>query len=150
MSINVRLATKDDLPLLNHLYAEMDDKPELPLDKLSEIFEAIAHVPDYHIYLVQHQDQIVGTFSLLFVPTAMHRGFHKFAIVDAVTVLPQYRGQGLGKVMMQVALQLSQDADCYKLTLSSNLIRTDAHAFYESLGFKQHGWSFSLIPKSKI
>ena len=34
-----------------------------------------------------------------------------------------YRGQGYGKQMMQQALEISADAGCYKVTLSSNIKR---------------------------
>jgi len=44
--------------------------------------------------------------------------------------------------MMAHAMQQARDAGCYKLALSSNVCRKDAHAFYESLGFAQHGLSF--------
>ncbi|MDX2214340.1 MAG: GNAT family N-acetyltransferase [Oculatellaceae cyanobacterium bins.114] len=149
MNLVYRIATSTDLPLLNFLYAAMDDKPLLPEPQIAEIFAAIARVPDYSIYLAHLADQPnlepVGTFSLLLTPTMMHRGFHKSAILDSVTVHPDYRSQGIGKAMMQKALQLSQEAGCYKVTLSSNVKRDRAHAFYESLGFKQHGWSFSCL-----
>jgi hypothetical protein len=35
-----------------------------------------------------------------------------------------------------------REASCYKLALSANRKRKAAHAFYESLGFAQHGLSF--------
>ena len=44
---------------------------------------------------------------------------------------------GNGKVM-------AREAGCYKLVLSSNQKRARAHAFYESLGFQRHGFSFSI------
>ena len=37
-------------------------------------------------------------------------------------------------------------AGCYKLTLSSNIARQGAHAFYDSLGFERHGYSFLARP----
>ena len=52
------------------------------------------------------------------MPTMMHPGFHKSAILDSVTILSSYRGQGYGKQMMQQALEISADAGCYKVTLS--------------------------------
>ncbi|MBD2464149.1 GNAT family N-acetyltransferase [Oscillatoria sp. FACHB-1407] len=149
MNLAYRTATSADLPLLNFLYAAMDDKPLLPNDQIAEIFAAIAQVPNYSIYLASLADEPhshpIGTFSLLVTPTMMHRGFHRSAILDSVTVHPDYRNQGIGKAMMQKALQLSKEAGCYKVTLSSNVKRDRAHAFYESLGFKQHGWSFSYL-----
>jgi GNAT superfamily N-acetyltransferase len=62
----------------------------------------------------------------------------------AVVVKANCRSQGIGKTMVKEALKISAAAGCYKATLSSNLKRDHAHAFYQSLGFQQHGWSFSL------
>jgi GNAT superfamily N-acetyltransferase len=65
-------------------------------------------------------------------------------IVEDVAVDPQYQGRGIGRAMMQHALEQCRRADCYKLVLSSNLKREDAHRFYDSLGFKRHGYSFRV------
>ena len=34
---------------------------------------------------------------------------------------------------------------CYKTSLSANLKREHAHAFYESLDFERHGYSFRVV-----
>lgn len=136
--------TLADIPILIQLYAEMDGNPPLPSATAEDIFHQIQHYPNYYIYIAKLDDLAVGTFSLLMAPTLMHSGYHQFSLLDAVTVRPDYRNQGLGKAMIQEALKLSQQAGCYKLMLSSNLNRDRAHHFYESLGFEQHGWSFSL------
>ncbi|MBW4675647.1 MAG: GNAT family N-acetyltransferase [Desmonostoc geniculatum HA4340-LM1] len=145
MSLDIRVASRDDLPLLVQLYAQMDGESPLLMNSAEEIWNAIAEVPNYHIYLAFQNQEPVGTFSLLFVPTMMHRGYHKFAVLDAVTVIPTVRGQGIGTQMMKAALKLSAEAGCYKVTLSSNLKRDRAHQFYQALGFEQHGWSFTAI-----
>ncbi len=44
--------------------------------------------------------------------------------------------------MMNYAIKLCRENGCYKVALSSNLKREKAHAFYEKLGFKKHGYSF--------
>ena len=59
-----------------------------------------------------------------------------------MVVAPEWRGQGIGAAMMREAQRLAAQAGCYKLALSSNLKRDDAHRFYRSLGFRQHGVSF--------
>ena len=139
------LATKKDLTILNGLYADMNNKPLMSEDEIIKIWQQIQQVPDYYIYLAYLDNEAIGTFSLLFMPTMMHLGFHKSAILDSVTILSSYRGQGYGKQMMQQALKISADAGCYKVTLSSNIKRDRAHKFYQSLGFQQHGWSFSYL-----
>jgi len=66
------------------------------------------------------------------------------AIIEDVAVDPALQGQGIGKEMMRYAIQLSAENGCYKVVLSSNLKRERAHAFYESLEFKHHGYSFRI------
>lgn len=147
MQLNTRVAEYQDLPMLNRLYTEIDEEPSLALSEVEQIFEQIKQIPNYNIYITELKGEPVGTFSLLIMPMILHQS--KAAIVDAVIVTSKYRHQGIGKAMMQTAFQLSAEAGCYKLMLSSNLKRDRAHQFYQSLGFKQQGWSFSLelVPK---
>lgn len=143
-NLEIKPATIAHLAELNRLYAEMDGLPLLPTGEIQSLFKQISQYPNYTIYIAWLQQEAVGTFSLLYVPTMMHRGYHQYAVLDAVSVAAAYRNQGIGKQMMQTALKLCQAAGCYKVTLSSNLKRDRAHHFYESLGFRQHGWSYSL------
>ncbi|MBW4424144.1 MAG: GNAT family N-acetyltransferase [Nostoc desertorum CM1-VF14] len=149
MTLDIRIATREDWPLLNQLYADMDGESPLPSDDLERILTEIIQVPNYYIYIAFLNQQLVGTFSLLYAPTMMHRGYHKFAVLDAVTVISQMRGEGIGSQMVKAALQFSAEAGCYKVTLSSNLKRTRTHQFYQSLGFEQHGWSFKCVLQPK-
>lgn len=142
MILEIQPVTSKDLPLLNQLYTEIDGESPLSLSHVEQIFEQIKQYPNYQIYIAWLKGEAVGTFSLLFIPMILHDS--KSALIDAVVVTSTYRHQGIGKAMMQEALKLSREAGCYKAMLSSNLKRTVAHQFYESLGFKQQGWSFSL------
>ncbi|MGK7899125.1 MAG: GNAT family N-acetyltransferase [Xenococcus sp. (in: cyanobacteria)] len=142
-NLEYKIATLADLPILNSLYSEMDNKSLMAEEEITKIWHQIQQVPNYYIYLAYLENTAIGTFSLLFMPTMMHRGFHRSAILDSVVIHSDYRGQGLGSKMVQQALKISANAGCYKVTLSSNLKRDRAHKFYQSLGFKQHGWSFN-------
>lgn len=146
--LQMRIATANDLPTLIDLYAQMDKGEPLSKETVTRVFQEIAHYPNYHIYLaslIAPPQTVIGTFSLIFLPTIMHPGYHKYAEIDAVTILPAYRCRGFGKQMMEFALNISRQAGCYKMSLSSHVLRLHAHKFYEDLGFQQHGWSFSLI-----
>lgn len=144
VNLEINQASREDLPILIRLYAEMDGDRPLSPAKAEELFDRIVQLPDYTIYIAYLEEMAVGTFSLLFVPTMMHPGFHKSALLDAVTVSPAYRGKGIGTQMIKEAMKMSAAAGCYKMMLSTNLKRDRTHAFYKSLGFQQHGWSFSL------
>lgn len=142
MILEIKTVTSQDLPVLNQLYTEIDGESPLSVSHVQQIFQQIQQVPNYQIYIAWLNGEAVGTFSLLFIPMILHNS--KSALIDAVVVTSTYRNQGIGKAMIQEALKRSREAGCYKAMLSSNLKRTAAHQFYESLGFKQQGWSFSL------
>lgn len=63
-------------------------------------------------------------------------------IAEDVVVKDTLQGQGIGKQMMEFAMEKCRQKGCYKLALSSNKSREKAHKFYESIGFNKHGYSF--------
>jgi len=145
LSIVCRAATREDIPAVLRLYAQpdLDDGKVLSLPEAERCFERIAIYPDYKIHVALVEEQIVGTFALLIMDNVAHLGVPS-AIVEDVAVDPMWHGRGIGRQMMKYAMQLSSDKGCYKMTLSSNLKRTKAHAFYESLGFERHGYSYRM------
>jgi ribosomal protein S18 acetylase RimI-like enzyme len=143
--ITIREATEADLPGILHIYAqpELDNGTVLALAEAREQYRRLQHYPSYYLYVATVEEQIVGTFALLIMDNLAHLGAPS-GVVEDVGVLPAYQGQGIGRRMMAYALDLCRRAGCYKLTLSSNLQRTQAHAFYASLGFQKHGFSFRM------
>jgi GNAT superfamily N-acetyltransferase len=143
--IDIRKAVETDLAAILRLYAQpgIDDNQVLELDAASEIFQKMASYPRYHVYVARSGGAIVGTFALLVMDNLAHVGAPS-AVVEDVCVDEGWRGKGVGRAMMKFAMSVANECGCYKLTLSSNLRRVDAHAFYRSLGFEQHGISFRV------
>ncbi len=145
MKLLVREARRGDLPVVVDLLAEMDTSEQpMPLSRAERIFREMSRYPDYRCYLAVDGDTPVATFSLLIFDALVHGGARE-ALLDGVVVTAARRGQGLGRAMIQEAMRLSAASGCYKLALSSNLKRADAHRFYESLGFQRHGVSFAIV-----
>jgi GNAT superfamily N-acetyltransferase len=133
----------EDLPFVLQLYAENESTQEdvLEVPDARAIWERFSAYPDYKLYVARIAGEIVGTFALLIMDNLAHRGA-KSGVVEDVIVATRFQRHGIGKQMMRFALDRCREAGCYKLTLSSNLKRTPAHSFYESLGFVKHGYSF--------
>ncbi len=142
-SIFCREASKSDLSQVLRLYSQpdFDNGQVLKLSDAERLFERIASYPDYNIYVAVHEGQIIGTFALLIMDNLGHTGTPS-AVIEDVAVAPEWHGRGIGKLMMCHALQVTGEKGCYKTVLSSNLQREKAHAFYESLGFERHGYSY--------
>ena len=145
MNLVIRLATVDDLPTVLRLYHQsgLDHDSSLALADAEQWFQRIQQYPNYKLWVAQLDDQAVGTFTLLIMDNLIHQ-CSPSGIVEGVAVDPQFQGQGVGKQMMQYAIAHCRAAGCYKLSLSTNLKREKAHAFYDSLGFQKHGYSFSV------
>ena len=141
----IRIATDEDLPEILELYSqpELDDKQVLGISEAKAIFDKMGLYPDYHVYVAEADGKIVGTFALVIMDNLAHMG-SKSGLVEHVAVSPSLQGQGIGKHMMRFAVETCKEKSCYKVCLSSNLKRQNAHKFYESIGFKIHGYSFLM------
>lgn len=142
-SVFCREASKNDLIHVLRLYSQpgFDARKVLPLSEAERIFERMGSYPDYKIYVAVHENEIIGTFALLVMDNLGHMGASS-GIIEDVAVAPEWQRRGIGKLMMNYALEISREKGCYKAVLSSNLTREKAHAFYESLGFERHGYSY--------
>ena len=144
-SVSCREASKADLPEVLRLYAQpaLDDGKVVSLFEAERLFERIARYPDYKIYVAVCEGHVVGTFALLLMDNLAHMGAPS-AVIEDVAVDPGWQGRGVGRMMMGYAIQICGEKGCYKTALSSNLKREQAHAFYESLGFEHHWYSFRI------
>lgn len=148
-NIVLREATADDLPAVLALYAQpgLDDGRVLDVGQAREVFAQFARYPNYRLFVACEAEsgQVVGSYALLVMHNLAHQGTPS-AIAEDVVVHQQHRGQGIGRRMMDHAMEQARTAGAYKLALSSNLKRTRAHAFYDALGFQRHGFSFVITP----
>ena len=147
--LTVREVNTGDAEVLARLQAEMDDhaldETGSEVAAMRDILLDMAAYPFFKAYLAMDaRGEVVGTFSLLVFSSPSHQGTSQ-AVLDAVVVTRARRGEGAGEAMLRQAMRIASEAGCYKLMLSSNLKRMDAHRFYERLGFSQHGVGFSIL-----
>ncbi len=141
--IILRPVTEAELPLLATILAEMDGNDPFPVASIRAKWQEMQRFPDYVCYFAEAGGEIVGTLSLNVFPV-LSGTMRSEAIAEAVVIRPQYRGRGLGRAMLRTAMKMAADKGAYKLALSSNLRRLDAHRFYDGMGFTRHGFSFSI------
>jgi len=144
----IRPALEEDLPGVLALYAQadMDQGRVLTEERARVIFNQFKTYPNYRLFIAldaSHPLSAIGTFALLIMHNLAHQGTPS-AIVEDVVVSENHQGQGIGRAMMAKAIELARECHCYKLVLSSNHKRVQAHAFYRKLGFQEHGLSFHV------
>ena len=145
MDVVVQLGAIADLSAVLDLYlkAGIDHDTTVALSEAEQWFHTLQRYPNYHLWVAYCGSELVGTFTLLIMDNLNHHGCSS-GIVEGVAVAPDYQGKGIGRQMMEKAIALCREAGCYKMALSTNLRRKEAHAFYESLGFEKHGYSYVI------
>jgi len=97
-------------------------------------FRAIDADPAHLLVVAESASDIVGTMQLSFLPGLARRGALR-AQIEAVRVAESFRGSGLGTAMMRWAIDEARRRGCALVQLTSDKSRTDAHRFYQRLGF---------------
>lgn len=141
MSVTMRDAMPTDLPVLSALYRQLQPEDTTKPAELERGFYAMQAQPGCRVFIAACDEVIVGTFVLYLLPN-MTRNGRPAAIVENIVVDARFRGQGIGREMLAYARELARVQGCYKLSLTSNAARTEAHAFYHRCGMMQHGVSF--------
>lgn len=142
--LRIREAIEEDLPVVLELLQELGPaEAPLPLPRAQAMFAAMLATRRVRVWLAETAAGPVGTYTLLIMDNLCHGGTPS-AIVESVVVAAGARGGRIGEAMMHHAMDCARQAGCYKLVLSSNNRRIDAHRFYRRLGFAQHGVSFMV------
>lgn len=141
-------AKESDIPSLIELYAQLDGGDKLTIKEAIKIIENIKKYPHFSLYVARLNDRVVGAFELLIMDNVAHKGAQS-GIVEDVIVDSSMRSKGIGRAMMKSAMEICRKNNCYKLVLSSDMKRGEAHEFYESLGFEKHGYSYKVELKTK-
>ena len=99
------------------------------------------HLSDERVYefVACFNDDIVGYFYLT-ENIDIIRNFKTYH-VEYVCVDSQHRGQGIGKKMMEYAIQYAKDHQAVRMELTSGNQREVAHKLYLSLGFEKRDTS---------
>ncbi|MFF4775222.1 GNAT family N-acetyltransferase [Microtetraspora fusca] len=146
MSVSFRTARREDVPAI---LAMLDDdavaaarEPVEGIDVMAA-FEAIDADPRNELIVAEEDGQMVGTFQLTFIPGLSRRGAER-AQIEAVRVAAPHRNRGIGRRMMEWAVERARERGCRLVQLTTDKARHDAHRFYASLGFTPTHEGFKL------
>ncbi|QIS21602.1 GNAT family N-acetyltransferase [Nocardia terpenica] len=146
----IRAARRSDVAAVVSLMAQdaisdvtLEVGPPLPAHYVAA-FETIDADPGELLMVAELDGAIVGTFRMSFMPTLLWQG-GQIAQIESVRVDADRRGHGIGAHMMRWAIEESQRRGCARVQLTTNKSRTDAHRFYERLGFKATHEGMKLV-----
>ena len=86
------------------------------------------------VLVAERDGEVVGVSQLIvFRHLQAHGGL--CAEVESMHVHPDHRNGGVGAALLADAVARAGALGCYRIQLTSNTARPDAHRFYERLGF---------------
>jgi len=106
-------------------------------------FAEIDADPNQLLVVADDRGHAVGTLQLTFIPGLARSGARR-AQIEAVRVHASHRGAGLGATLVRWAIGEARARDCALVQLTSDSTRSEAHRFYERLGFAATHTGFKL------
>lgn len=132
----IRTCKEEDLTGLLRLYQELrPQEPVMTAAAAMAAFRAQLARPEVRILVAEMEGQLAATCQLGVIPTLTNGG-RPFGIIEHVVTAVRFRRQGLSQRVLERALALAWELDCYKVMLLSGEGREGAHRLYEKLGFK--------------
>ena len=138
MDFVIRTAVRTDVPAIVAMLADdpLGARREQPGDPAYLVaFDAIAADPNQLLVVADVDGVAVGTLQLTFIAGLSRRGATR-AQIEAVRVQADLRGSGLGNRLITWAVDTARDRGCAVVQLTTDASRTDAHRFYQRLGFQ--------------
>jgi GNAT superfamily N-acetyltransferase len=96
--------------------------------------EEIAATPGTDVLVAELDGSVVGMCQLITFRHVQQRG-GRCAEIESMHVAESHRGRGIGTVILEAAVDRARRLGCYRIQLTSNNVRSDAHRFYARHGF---------------
>src|ERR1700734_9500 len=153
MNLNIRKANREDLiqiiqllandPLVRQRKTYQDPLPT----EYYQAFEEIDTDKNQYLIVVEDNHKIIGTLQLTIITYLTYLGGKRGQIED-VRIDEAYRRHGIGKMMIQWAIDKARELNCHLVQLTMDKKRQETIEFYKKLGFvdSHEGMKLHLLP----
>jgi len=129
--IKVRSASSKDATRIAVLSTQLG-YPASAVQMRKRIIKSVAD-RNQALFVAEMSGKVIGWLQVSIQVLIMH---DNEAEVGGFVVDGHARRSGVGRLLMERAEQWSRERGCHSVYLRTNIIREDAHAFYEKLGYK--------------
>lgn len=134
-NVSVRYIHRNELEQLLLLYKHLNaDDPELNIYEIQDHWREIMNDKLMKIIVVEHDGKLVSSCVLVLIRN-LTRGARPYGLIENVVTHSDFRKKGYGKLVLQKAVDIARENDCYKVMLMTSSRMEGTHSFYESCGF---------------
>ena len=133
-NIVIRNAQIEDLSTIANILESLG-YPQSEYEELAKTFNEIASRTDMGILVATRANIVLGLLTYSFKPQLRFSGLSSFEI-DELGVLPNARGSGIGKLLLDKAREIANSVSAKRIILSTNRQRESYQRdFYTKNGF---------------
>ncbi|HKB44037.1 MAG TPA: GNAT family N-acetyltransferase [Chitinophagaceae bacterium] len=132
MEISIRRISKEDAIAITTLSHQLGYT--LPVEQTLQNINAVIENKDHDAFVAIHGKNIIGWIG---VARSIQIEMLPYCEIRGLVVDDKFRKHGIGKMLIEKAKQWAKEKGNKKLRLRCNVIRTEAHLFYQHPGFKE-------------
>ena len=142
----IRDLSASDLPALRPLIAELiaslDDPANFDVDTAIRNCRALLGQSDHALLVAGAGETLCGFLHLAIRKSILHD--RPVGLIDELVVGVERRGQGVGSLLIEAALDRGRALGCCEIEVSTERTNRDAQAFYRRCGFDEEGVLFEM------
>ena len=135
----IRQAEEKDVMDIKDLYfnflTKYPPKEEQDIEAWKQLINEINKSERLFLLVVEEDNHVVSTVQLGIIPSLTHN-MRSFAVVENVVTHENYRKKGFASMLLQEAIKIAQDKNCYKIFLETGSNRETTLNFYKENGFE--------------
>ena len=135
ITFNIRMVSKNDLPALQELYLNLYDTEIKPLTaEVLKLWEGILKDPNYYILIGEDKGEVVSSVMLVIIKK-LTSTMQPYALIENIVTAPSHRNRGYAGLLLQHAVEIAREQNCYKVILMSNSTNESTLRLYTKAGF---------------
>ena len=136
MTIDIRKIRYEELPKLLSLYKQLhpDDPDVNENESLKELWDGIYNDPNLHYIVVEEDRELVASCNISIIKN-LTRGLRPYGLIENVVTHKDYGKRGYGTKVLERAVEIAKEHNCYKVMLMTSSKSEETLRFYEKAGF---------------
>jgi len=132
MDINIRVAEETDFAQIVELFKELSVFEKLPEKMVNSVERMMEEKAFFHCYVAETEGRMIVGYATHFF--CYYTWIGKSLYMDDLYVKPDFRGKGIGTLLIQKVIDYAKETKCHKLRWQVSTWNNPAIEFYKSLG----------------
>ena len=141
MNVSIRPIGPNDYAEVSTIWREVLDVPYVTAEWAASFYEEVKDDVNYETYVAEADGRVVGLVTTV-VTKSIEFPKDGYTKVNGLAVLPEYQGRGIGRKLLETVEARAAERGAGHIVLASGMQRTEAHKFYECVGYKKTSFWF--------